>query len=236
MQDLFKVDRITVYRMLQDGRLKGIKIGNQWRFSQSEVERLLSGLPSQSINEEAASLPTHCVQAIQDLFSSVSQISGLVVDRHGKAVTNTSQPRKFCQLIQSSESGRKACLASWKQFSDQADEKSKQLTCHAGLNYLASRVVSQDGVQGVFLAGEFYWEQPDHEEADLRYRRLADLYDLKTEELIESARDIPVLSKDQQTHLSLQPAAAARAILSIINERDGFLTRMQKIANLTQNL
>ena len=39
VQDLLKVDRITVYRMLQDGRLKGIKVGHQWRFNQSEVQR-----------------------------------------------------------------------------------------------------------------------------------------------------------------------------------------------------
>ena len=41
VQDLLKVDRITVYRMLQDGRLKGIKIGHQWRFNASELEHLL---------------------------------------------------------------------------------------------------------------------------------------------------------------------------------------------------
>ena len=36
VQDLFKVDRITIYRMLQDGRLKGVKIGNQWRCCQQD--------------------------------------------------------------------------------------------------------------------------------------------------------------------------------------------------------
>lgn len=236
VQDLFKVDRITVYRMLQDGRLKGIKIGNQWRFSQTEVERLLSGEPLQAISDEATTFPTHCVQAIQDLFSSVSQISGLLVNNLGEPVTDVSQPVGFCQLIQSSESGKNACLESWKQFVSQTGEKPKKMTCHAGLNYLSSKISNQNGLQGVFLAGEFYWDRPDHEEADLKYRSLAETHNLKPGELIEAARNIPVLTKDQQAHLSQQPAAAARAILSIMNERDGFLTRMQKIANLTQNL
>ena len=31
--DMLKVDRITIYRMLQDGRIKGVKIGQQWRFA-----------------------------------------------------------------------------------------------------------------------------------------------------------------------------------------------------------
>jgi len=236
LQDLFKVDRITVYRMLQDGRLKGVKIGNQWRFPQTEVERFLSGEPVHSESDETATFPIQCVQAIQDLFSSVSKISGLLVNNQGEAVTDVSQPGRFCQLIQSSETGKNACLESWKQLASQTGEKPKKLTCHAGLNYLSSKISNQNGMQGVFMAGEFYWDQPDHEESDLRYRRLTEIHNLKLEELIEESRNIPVLTKEQQTHLSQQPAAAARAILSIMNERDGFLARMQKIANLTQNL
>jgi excisionase family DNA binding protein len=236
VQDLFKIDRITVYRMLQDGRLKGVKIGNQWRFSQSEVERLLSGEPVQTFSEESTTFPTHCVQAIQDLFSSVSQISGLLVNNDGEPVTEISSSTRFCNLMQSTESGKKACLNSWKQFTSQFGEKTKKLTCHAGLNYLPSNVSNEEGIHGLFLAGEFYWDQPDLEEADLRYHHLADEHNIKVKELIEAARKIPVLSSEQQFHLSAQPAAAAKAIVSILNERNGFLTRMQKIANLTQNL
>ena len=36
LEDLLKIDRITVYRMLNDGRLKCVKIGNQWRFPRNE--------------------------------------------------------------------------------------------------------------------------------------------------------------------------------------------------------
>ena len=41
--NILKVDRITIYRMLQDGRLQGVKIGQQWRFTRSAVERLIGG-------------------------------------------------------------------------------------------------------------------------------------------------------------------------------------------------
>ena len=66
VQDLFKIDRITVYRMLQDGRLKGVKIGNQWRFPQREVEKFLSGEnvdPPVAIESDSV-FPIHCVQTI----------------------------------------------------------------------------------------------------------------------------------------------------------------------------
>src|SRR5512133_3232380 len=78
VQEILKVDRITVYRMLNDGRLKGVKIGQQWRFPQNEVERLLGlNLPADTFAEinPDPNFPTHCVQTIQDLFADISQIS-----------------------------------------------------------------------------------------------------------------------------------------------------------------
>jgi excisionase family DNA binding protein len=38
LQDLLKVDRITIYRMLGDGRLTGFKVGGQCRFSWWQIE------------------------------------------------------------------------------------------------------------------------------------------------------------------------------------------------------
>ena len=43
VEDLLNVDRTTIYRMLKDGRLAGVKIGQQWRFYTHKVEELLSG-------------------------------------------------------------------------------------------------------------------------------------------------------------------------------------------------
>ncbi len=109
--ELLKVDRITVYRMLQDGRLKGVKIGQQWRFPQSEVKRLLEGEPFCEPADALApnpNFPTHCVQAIQDLFSDVSQIGALILDRSGEPVTEMSGPRAFCRLMAASPKGQAA--------------------------------------------------------------------------------------------------------------------------------
>ena len=35
------VTTITVYRMLSDGRLQGIKIGNRWRVRKQDVRRFM---------------------------------------------------------------------------------------------------------------------------------------------------------------------------------------------------
>jgi len=41
--ELLKVSRETVYNWLRSGKLKGVKVFNFWRISESELNRLLKG-------------------------------------------------------------------------------------------------------------------------------------------------------------------------------------------------
>jgi excisionase family DNA binding protein len=237
VQDILKVDRITVYRMLNDGRLKGVKIGQQWRFSHREVARMLeSELP---INESAQQnadpgFPTHCVQTIQDLYSEVSQIGSIMVDQKGDPITQVSHACSFCQAILSSPSGREACQSSWQAFARNSAGGGKYFTCHAGLQYIGSAVVDKGHPVGFFLTGQFYWQPPDPREENERIRRLATAHNLPLETFQQSAHDIPTIEPAQQALVETWPSAAARAVQSILNERTGFVERLQQIANLTQ--
>ena len=236
VQDLLKVERITIYRMLQDGRLQGIKIGNQWRFSRQEVERVLSGVSLIDEIKSESSFPTHCIQTIQDLFSSVSHFTSMVVGKNGEAVTSVSFPCQFCQMVQTSPSGKAACEASWKAAQRQDKEKENFFTCHAGLNYYGVKIEYQNQTEGLFLSGHFYLCKPDKNEETRRIRKLAKIHQLDEKNLFEAAETIPVLSPERQDHLTCQPAAAVRAIESILAQRNSFMDRLQKIADLTQNL
>ena len=78
LQELLQVDRVTIYRMLNDGRLHGFKVGGQWRFSRQEIE---SWLKEQRVDWDQAGntdrtehtsrpsrvLSLACVQAILDV-------------------------------------------------------------------------------------------------------------------------------------------------------------------------
>jgi excisionase family DNA binding protein len=249
VQEFLKVDRITVYRMLQDGRLKGVKIGQQWRFPLKEVERMLGmNLPVEEAGT-AANFPTHCVQTIQDLFAEISQISALVVDMQGNPLTETSHPTRFCQMLLSSPGGRGSCRASWQSFaessvavpssraadgSEAGAEGSKFFTCQAGLNYIAAPIFDKEVQVGLFLAGQFYWQAPDPREEAERIRRLASAYHLPLAEFQAAAREIPVIDPAQHARVESWPFTAARAIQSILHERLCFVERLQQIASLTQ--
>ena len=238
VQDLFKIDRITVYRMLQDGRLKGVKIGNQWRFSHREVEKLLSGenvdLPVTS--ESESDFPIHCVQTIQDLFTSVSHCSAVIIDQKGQQVTQISQPGPICKLLMTTTRGREFCEASWQRIAQQAQGREEVFTCFAGLKYFGSVILTQNKKRGVFLAGEFYLDSVDEESEQKNLLEIAQLCGIAGQEIITAFQQVPHLSAAEQQHLALQPAAAANAVESILNQRNDFMERLQQIASLTQKL
>ncbi len=201
VQDILKVDRITVYRMLQDGRLKGVKIGQQWRFPLNEVEKLL-GVNLPAAESPFASpdpgFPAHCVQTIQDLFAEVGQISALVINMQGEPLTQISRPTRFCQMLLSTPTGQHACQVSWQGFArDSAAINgaggSKFFTCQAGLQYIGAPIFDRDNQVGLFLAGQFYWQPPDPREETERVRRLAAAYHLPLEELRAAAKEIPAI-------------------------------------------
>jgi excisionase family DNA binding protein len=236
VQEILKVDRITVYRMLQDGRLKATKIGQQWRFARSEVERLISGenRPVLSPAATESSLPIHCIQTVQNLFSDVSQLSALVVDMQGAPLTAASHPCSYCRLIQSCASGMQACQTSWRNFARQSLGGAIRFTCHAGIDYVGAPIQSEGKQVALFLIGQFNWHAPTAAAAEKRDLDLAMTHLLSPDELKRAVQTVPVVPSRQHKQVEGWAPAAANAIHSILQERTGFIDRLQQIANLTQ--
>lgn len=239
VQQILKVDRITIYRMLNDGRLKGIKIGQQWRFPHTEIDRLL-GVPesTEPIPESEPGLidntfPTHCIQTIQNLFADISRIGAVVVDLNGDNLTTFSRPCAFCSLMMTSPSGRAACKACWKDTAENAPSTSS-FTCHAGLNYLAAPIYDRGNQIGALITGQFYWQAPDRYEETERVQQLARTHHIDPAQLQNAALEIQVLPVEKHAQIENWPKSTVEAMHSILNERSGFLDRLKQIANLTQ--
>ncbi|NTU84986.1 MAG: helix-turn-helix domain-containing protein, partial [Chloroflexales bacterium] len=136
VQDRLKVDRVTVYRMRKDGRLSGVKVGQQWRFDQASVEALLSGsclAEPRPASRPADVLPLHCIQPIQDVFAEVAGVGAITVAPDGTPLTTQSNGCRFCALVQASPSGQRACQESWRRLASATP--GTFATCPAGLNY-----------------------------------------------------------------------------------------------------
>ena len=212
VQDLLKVDRITIYRMLNDGRLIGVKIGQQWRFHKHTVERLLGNarlISSPPPENDSGMFPTHCIQPIQNLFTQISQVGAVVVDNAGAPITEPSTPCDLCRQMLADKDGAAACRRSWSEIA--AADGFGPFTCHAGLNYLRHPIHSEGQQVGWILVGHICWHAM--EEAQLPGRALTEA----------ERRDLP----EWASH-------AGHAIEAIINERAAMLERFQAIADITK--
>jgi ligand-binding sensor protein len=221
--------------MLQDGRLKGIKIGQQWRFYASEVEKLLEGascLPEPTLDTPLSSgkLPVHCLQTIQNLFSGMGQIGAVVLDTTGQAITKDSHPAAFCSLLQSTPFGENACRSCRAQFASQTSLTSSWFTCHSGLSYLAEPVSDNNEVLLVLLAGPVLFAPL----SPSKLIELAQTHGLPLEHIQTTLQQIPVSSAEHTSLLQTWAKQAATALQSILTERAGLVQRLQQIAEISQ--
>lgn len=146
--DLLQVDRITIYRMLQDGRLRGFKVGGQWRFSQRQIEAWLGerqvepaeAEPGRAAGGGARSslpeLPLACVEGVQAVCAEALDVAAVTTDLEGEPLAGVSNSCAFCDQILSAPGGRQGCARSWRETAD-----GRLRPCHAGLLCAALPVV-----------------------------------------------------------------------------------------------
>ncbi len=234
--DLLQIDRTTVYRMLNDGRLTGVKIGGQWRFSRKEVEALISG--QRPAEQKAAGitpdiLPVHCLQAIQRVFAEVASVGAITAAPDGRPLTEMSNACKFCQLIVASPSGREACIASWRRLAEQPDDRPEFMSCHAGLQYARARIEVGGTLVGLLVAGQFYAKAPSAREELGRIARLAKEHDLDGAELADAARGLPVLDERMRERIADWLQEVAHTFEEVGRERAELMGRLRRIAEIT---
>ena len=258
VQEILKVDRITVYRMLQDGRLKGVKIGQQWRFPAGEVHRMLARqgmpaaaesepkLPTRPGSQARGAFPTHCVQVIQDLYAELGKIGAITVDVNGAPLTEASLPCRFCAMMLSSSNGQEACRRSWAEAAQtaactpmpasavRAPAKPGWFTCHAGLRYQMAAIYENGAPAAFLVSGQVAHGAADAERLVERVSRLAEQYNLPADELMQAAQEIPAYDDEKCLEMENWPAKFTRAIESILNERAGLVGKLQMIAEITK--
>ncbi len=240
VQDHLQVDRTTIYRMLKDGRLQGVKIGQHWRFPRSGVEAMLSDSPAPAALVQSGTialstevLPVHCLQSVQDVSAETVEVGAVTTNNEGQPITEISNSSRFCNLILSRESGRQACIDSWRQLAQQSDAQPHFFTCHAGFQYARARI-EIDGVSTAMLvAGQFFTSAPDPDVRETQIQQLAKRHGLSAGELRAADKHHNILSKTKQTKITmwLKKLADTFAIISL--ERADMLNRLELIANLS---
>lgn len=237
VQELLNVDRTTIYRMLKDGRLTGVKVGQHWRFSSREVTDLLS---SGGIRVAEAGLPTvenvlplHCMQPVQDVFAEIANVGAVTADKEGNPLTRISNPCDFCKLIMGSAEGRQSCMASWRKLVEQKDSAPEFTTCHAGLQYARARIEVGGELIAIQVAGQFYVQKPDPNDENERLLALARKYDIDEGLLKQAAEQISVLDDQKISQLTGWLERVAHTFEQISSERANLMSRLRQIAEMS---
>lgn len=234
VQDLLKVDRTTVYRMLKDGRLTGVKVGQQWRFPQADVEALLSGCMGSDEpqpSRPADVLPLHCIQPIQDVFSEVAGIGAVTVAPDGTPLTTPSSPCDFCALVQSTPSGWLACVESRRRLAQGAPGEFAR--CHAGLAYAQAPIAVDDEPVAMIFVGQCHLESPDPTIMAAQVTRLSAEHSLDAAALQAAAATIPTLNPRSRNQMRTWLTRVAGTFQTIARERASLLDRLRRIAAIT---
>jgi len=246
LQDLLQVDRITVYRMLNDGRLPGFKVGGQWRFSRKAIKEWLRGQQAHlevtesspnadEVRPSPQSLPLSCIQAIQGIFAEALNVGTITTAVDGAPLTTISNSCKFCDLILGTQTGRQRCINSWQAAAAGPQESTPPIaTCHAGLNYVWGRITIRGEFVAAIHAGQFLNRPPAENGSPERLTELSAVTGLDARELREALASAPVLDRERRAQVPRLLRRVAETFSEIGEERLSLLGRLQRIAEMTQ--
>lgn len=247
LQDLLRVDRMTVYRMIRDGRLPAFKVGGQWRFSRAEIAEWLR---EQRASLEAAAvppvadeppraahvLPLSCVQAMQAIYAEALDVAAVTTDPAGNPLTAISNPCAFCDLVLSTAEGRRRCVASWEPPAG-GHQPPPIRTCHAGLLCVSAPILV-DGQRVAGVAACQFVAQTAAGEPDTGWRAnlpgLAADLGLDESNLQAAARSVRALPPSQLARIPRLLQQVAVTFAEIGQERLKLVGRLQRIAEMTR--
>ena len=247
MQSILHIDRSTIYRMAEAGRLPAIKVGKQWRFPKDQVDTWLQSqgmaANSETIIPAAVSAPTansaapvspqtdfaelfplECVQQIQDGFADALGVMVVITDIDGRPVTDVSNPCGLFTAISQNPNALDKCLEQWRNLAHIIDLEPKFSASHLGL--LCARAMVRVGTQlkGMVFVGGIAPENwpPSPEGIDV----IADEFGVDGSEILGHLNEVFYVDEAGQQHILGFVQRIANIVAHIINERNELMSQL----------
>jgi excisionase family DNA binding protein len=242
LQHLLHVDRSTIYRMAEAGRLPGIKVGRQWRFPADQIDRWLAdrnmhaaekfttGTSEPHSSELRYLLPPEYVSSIGDLFGEMLGVMVAVTDMDGTPLAEPSNQCGLFKLINQQPGAIEKCIAGWRRLARDLDLAPRFSPSHLGLLCARSYVRVDSELRGIILVGGIAphpWppSAPELEE-------MSATFGVDTDVIVDHLDEVFHLDEAaRQRALALLPRLA-RFLSEISNERNRLLGKLDAIAAL----
>jgi excisionase family DNA binding protein len=155
VQGMFGVDRSTVYRMAEDGRLPALKIGRQWRFRPEEIDRLLAASPGATRSNDArtSALPAGTAAAVLAVAADLLGVMMVATDMQGRPLTRVANPCAWFAARAEDSDSVAECVAEWKLLADELDFEPQFRTGLLGFECARAYIRSGSSLVGMVLAG-----------------------------------------------------------------------------------
>ena len=156
VQTMFGVDRSTVYRMAEDGRLPALKIGRQWRFRPEEIERRLMANPGTAVLTTAPPTPLALPASAASVVGIAAELLGVMMvaaDMHGQPLTGIANPCPWFAARADDPASIADCVGEWKALADEPDFEPQFHTGQLGFQCARAYIRSGTSLVGMVLAG-----------------------------------------------------------------------------------
>jgi excisionase family DNA binding protein len=236
VQTILRVDRTTIYRMVEAGQIPAVRVGKQWRFARTDVERWLQtgrygALPSMPAERKASVsasagkatseslaevLPVNCAQSAQDAFAELLGVTMVITDMQGRPVTQMSNPCGFVSaLIGGRADAIQLCVATWQQMAGLVALEPKFALNEMGLMCARGLIRVGSELKGMVVIGGIAPENwpPSEEEIE----RLSEMFGV----------DAGTVAANGAAVFRMDRATQDRALRSVQRIADVFATMIQ---------
>jgi len=178
VQSLLNIDRSTVYRMAEDGRLPAIRVGRSWRFPAERITALLEsptpgishlqavehGEPAEAPEQPAHRVPaastdplptldTAAATAAVDVAADLLGVMMVVTDMHGQPITGVTNPCPWFSDHEGDPQVLDSCVSEWRDLADHPDLTPRFQSGALGFECARAFIRNGTTLVGMVLAG-----------------------------------------------------------------------------------
>ena len=261
VQTLLRVDRTTIYRMVESGRLPAIRVGKQWRFSRADIERWLqnqtavmafpvaqadtdSTPQAQTLSSNQTTgrrptgslelrdlLPQECVQLIQDAFAEVLGVMMVITDMQGAPITKVSNPCGLYAAITQDPEAVKQCIRSWQDLAANPGLAPRFAPSEMGLLCARGLIRVVSELKGMVMIGGIAPDVWPPSEEQLA--QLSQTFGLSSNYVQSNVNAVHRLDRTAQEKALRSVQRIADIFSHIAGDRYALCGRLQAIASLT---
>ena len=243
LQDLLQVDRSTIYRMAESGRLPAIKVGRQWRFPSEQIQKWLgrenpvsfssaaSANPAVPTNGAlAALLPREYVDDLSELLGRLLGVMVVVTDMDGRPISTAANACGLFEAINETDDAVSRCVVSWKRLADGLDLQPRFLPSHMGLLCARSFVRVGSELKGMVMVGGV---APDPwPPAPGELETIAEAFGVPFHVVENHVDEVYRLDEADRNRVLEYLPRMAQMLSHIANERTNHLAKLDAIATL----